>query len=329
MSTLRRVRELPPALLQPATLTGLQHNALQEWLLIALCWLAMHYTPVAWWPMQGLWIILVSGRLHALGVILHDACHQRILHREKASFLPTSRLEWLAGYPVTTTLAAMRYHHLRHHRDSCMAQDPYFKAGASERWVPAILGRLRGLLLPPAWILRSYIGCLALHWPALRSVYARVFLGDRAATTAQLTAIRHGDREMMQCLRAERGQALFFLMVGGAWILYPAQVSTGYLLPLLLAGLLNAHRVIAEHRHIEVHDRSPATVLASTFDHPRSWLNRSVLFPRNIGYHAVHHLHPTVSWQSLPALHDWYLTYVPEFARSSLGRSTETPNSPR
>jgi fatty acid desaturase len=332
MNTLRRLRELPPALLQPVTTTGLLRNALFEWLLIGLCWLAMYYTPLACWPVQGLWIMLVAGRLHALGVILHDACHQRTVPHDKESFLSTSWLEWLAGYPVTTTLPAMRYHHLRHHRDSCMAQDPYFKAGASERWAPAVLARLRGLLLPPAWILRSYLGCLAVHWPALRGVYTRVFLGDRTAGAAPVSGAVRCDQELMTCLRAERGQALFFLIVASAWMLYPSQVTVGYLLPLLVAGLLNAHRVVAEHRHIAVHDRSPATVLASTYDHPNNCLNRWLMFPRNIGYHTVHHLHPTVAWQSLPALHAWYLKQVPEFARgpradNPLGPTFEPPDT--
>jgi fatty acid desaturase len=32
-----------------------------------------------------------------------------------------------------------------------------------------------------------------------------------------------------------------------------------------------------------------------------------LLFPRNIGYHVVHHLYPQAALETLPQLHAWYL----------------------
>lgn len=313
MSALIRARHLPPPLAEAPRLPALLRTALFDWLLIVCCWIVMALTPAAGWPLQIMCIVLIAGRLHALGVLLHDACHLR----PPPEPAQTRWLQLLAGYPITTTLAAMRYHHLRHHRDSCMAEDPYFKPGASERWWPALRARLQGLLLPPAWILRSFIGMAALRWPTLRNGYARVLLGDRRGRDVR------EDAEVLQCLRAEPGQALFFLVVAliGVWV--PNAVVFGYLLPLLLAALLNANRVVAEHHHVLAHNRDPATVVGTTRDHTGGLLNRMLLYPHNIGYHTLHHLHPAVAWQNLPVLHDWYRKHMPGYRSARAIKGSE------
>jgi len=303
-----RRRDVPAALLQPATLPLLLRAALADWAVIVSCWGLMAVTPRWLWPLA---MLVVAGRLQALGVVLHDACHMKRQPPSAAS----RGLELLAGYPVTTTLAAMRYHHLRHHRHSGLALDPYFKAGASHRLLPALRARLQGLLLPPAWILRAYVGCLALRWPGLRNAYGRMFLGDRSGDDLRTHA------ELLRCLRAEPAQALFFLVVLGLALVFPQAVLLGYGLPLLLAGVFNAHRVAAEHLHVPVADRLPATVVATTRTHAGGWLSRTLLYPRHIGLHTVHHLHPTVAMQQLPGLHAWYLAHEPAYrlpARSAL-----------
>jgi fatty acid desaturase len=217
MSTPTRARHLPPALRRAVSVRALTNTALSDWLAIACCWLAVALTPASWWPLQSVWIVLIAGRLHALGVVLHDACHSR----RRPEPAQVRWLQLLAGYPITTTLAAMRHHHLRHHRDSCMAQDPYLKPGASERWWPALRARGQGLLLVPTWVLRSFVGCAALHWPALRNGYARVLLGDRSGID------RRDDAQIVECLRAEPAQALFFALLATLAFWFPTAVALG------------------------------------------------------------------------------------------------------
>jgi fatty acid desaturase len=299
-ATMTRRRDVPAALLQPAEWAPLLRAALADWAVIGLCWGGMAVAPWWSWPLG---ILVVAGRLQALGVVMHEACHMKRQEPSAASRC----LEFLAGYPVTTTLAAMRYHHLRHHRHSGLAIDPYFKAGASHEPVPAVLARLRGLLLPPAWILRAYLGWLALCWPRWRNPYGRIFLGDRSGGDLRTHP------ELLRCLRAEPAQALFFLaLLPLAWR-FPLPVMVGYGLPLLMAGLLNAHRVVAEHVHVPVVDRLPATLVATTRTHEGGFLSRALLYPRQIGYHTAHHLHPTAALQRLPALHAWYLEHEPAY----------------
>jgi fatty acid desaturase len=282
---------LPAGLLRPARATTLIRHALADWAVIAVCWVVLAWAG-AWWVFPLAWLV-IAGRFHALGVILHDACHMRAAQRESAL---VRVLELLAGYPITTSLAAMRYHHLRHHRHSGGPQDPYFKPGISQDRRQRNVRRLLGLLLVPAWILRGFYGTLALMIPALRGSYARIFLQDRSGKDVANSA------EVLRCLRSEPPQALLFALLIGASFVYPGIVWY-YFAPLVLAGAFNVNRVIVEHVHVPCVDRRAESVLATTVTHDAGVLGRLFLYPRNIGFHQAHHLYPTAAGESLPALH--------------------------
>ena len=85
------------------------------------------------------------------------------------------------------------------------------------------------------------------------------------------------------------------------------------LLPLMLAGLFNANRVVAEHLHVRTTDRDPATIVATTRTHDWGLAGRLFLYPRNIGFHVAHHLHPTEAMHNLPALDAWYRANEPGY----------------
>jgi fatty acid desaturase len=281
---------LPAGLLRPARVTTLIRYALADWAVIAACWAVLAWAGV-WWLFPLAWLI-VAGRFHALGVVLHDACHMRAEQRHSA-LLPV--LELLAGFPIATSLAAMRYHHLRHHRHSGGAQDPYLKPGISHNRGQRNLRRLVGLLLVPSWIVRSFYGTLALFVPALRESYARLFLQDRSGRNVGASA------EVLRCLRSEPPQALLFALLISASVLYPA-ILAYYFLPLILAGAFNVNRVIVEHVHVACDDRRAETVLRTTVTHDHGRWGRLFLYPRNIGFHQAHHLYPTAALECLPAL---------------------------
>src|ERR1700751_3194132 len=113
------MRDVPAELLAGARVSTLIRYALGDWLMIALVWLAAPHAPYILYP---LWVDLLAGRIHALGVVLHEAVH---LQTRKTVALRL--LEIWAGYPVGSTIDAMRYHHLRHHRENGLVHDPYFK----------------------------------------------------------------------------------------------------------------------------------------------------------------------------------------------------------
>jgi fatty acid desaturase len=201
----------------------------------------------------------------------------------------------------------MRYHHLRHHRDSGMPSDPYFKAGVDENPALYALNVARGLLLVPFWTVRPWFGLLAWLVPGLRQAYARVFLQDRSGTFV-------GDHpEVLACARAELGQVVFQLGLFGLAVWFPLPFVLGYLLPATLAGVLAAWRVLLEHRYVPVTDRRLSTIFAITWDHHLHPAVRWLFAPRNIGYHVVHHVHPFVGLRHLPALREWYRSNHPSY----------------
>jgi fatty acid desaturase len=290
----RRVA-VPRALLVRATVPGLLRLAGLEWAWMGACWLAL-----ARWPeVAPLAVLVIAGRLHALGVIFHDAVH--LSARRKGVGLRL--LEVLAGYPVASTWESTRYHHLRHHHDAGLPTDPYRRRPLRgwRLWRAGLL--LVGVV--PFWMLRGPVGLLAWAVPALRVPYARLFLQARAAP-----GLAASD-EVRACSRSEWGQVLFH---GGVLVLawrWPHAVAWGYGLPLLVASGFNAHRLLAEHTGAQAQGRTLADVLAVTADHGLGWWGRWWLAPRNVGCHVVHHLHPQVSLEHLPRLRAWYLEHLP------------------
>ncbi|MEP7345037.1 MAG: fatty acid desaturase [Gemmatimonadaceae bacterium] len=291
-------RDVPRQLLRPATVSALARMAVAEWSMILALLFAVAVAP------RWAYIILLvplAGRFHALGVILHDLTHMPL----KAKTLGVRFVEILCGYPIASTLNAMRYHHLRHHRDSGMETDPYFKDGQQTAlwWTVNIM---RGLLLVPVWTLRAFVGVMALAIPALRNFYAHVLLQDRSRTD-----LRHS-REVIDCARAEVGQVIFQIVTLIALVAWPAAIVWGYVVPVSIAGLLAARRVLIEHNYEHTADRRIETIIATTNDNHLDLLGAVALAPRNIGYHIVHHIHPQVSLSALPRLRAWYESRLPD-----------------
>src|SRR5262245_41863048 len=146
-------RAVPRELLRPPTARGLLRMAAEEWAMLAVLWVAVWLMPHWVYPLL---LVAIAGRFHALGIILHDAAHMPL--RGKSATL--RMVEIACGYPVASTIEAMRYHHLRHHRDSGMETDPYFKDGDQTLlWWTVNVGR--GALLVPFWTVRAVFGSAA------------------------------------------------------------------------------------------------------------------------------------------------------------------------
>ena len=288
---------VPRALLVRATVPGLLRLAALEWAGMGACWLAL-----ARWPLVApLVVLLIAGRLHALGVIFHDAVH--LSTRRKGAGLRL--LEVLAGAPVASTWESTRYHHLRHHQDAGLPSDPYRRRPLQGWRLARAWLLLVGVV--PFWVLRGPVGLLAWRVPALRVPYARLFL--QAPASPGLA----GSEEVRACARSEAGQVLFHFHLGVlalAWR-WPHAVAWGYGVPLLVASGFNAYRLLAEHTGAPAHGRTLADVLTVTADHGLGWWGRLGLAPRNVGCHVVHHLHPQVSLEHLPRLRAWYLERFP------------------
>ena len=293
--------DVPRALLVKPQIDELIEMALVDWAFILLAWAAMWFGP--WWT-YPLWALVVASRLHAFGVIMHDAAHLPL----RGKTLQVRFLELIAAFPLATTLNAMRYHHLRHHRDNGMPSDPYFKEGVEESRVLYVLQTMRGLALMPFWTIRPYVGLLTTLFPRLRGFYGRVFLQDKSGRDLSES------REVATCAREDIVQLVVQLPILAALLTWPVEVGLAYAVPATLAGVLAARRLLVEHHYVKAADRRIETILATTRDHGISrWWVDWLLAPRNIGYHVVHHIHPQVGIRGLPALRDWYVANHPTY----------------
>ena len=294
----------PPALLRPSTLPELTRDALVDWLIIGALWVLMARAP----SLYLLWAVLIAGRLHSLGVLVHDAVHLNLARARRERPLLVRIFELIAAYPIATTLDAMRYHHLRHHRDNALPTDPYFKEGIRAQPLRWWLTCLRGLLMLPFWSTRPYGGAVALLSARARIFYARVYLQDRSGAPEEALA---ASPEVWACARAELGQLAAQLPLWwGLWVGSEA-VTYGVCVPMLFTGVFVVYRLLWEHTYTPAADRRPESVMQTTNDHHLGPLSRVFLAPKHVGHHLAHHLHPTAGWRALPVVRAWYLAREP------------------
>ena len=270
--------KVPGSLLQPAQLGRIALDTLFDWTLILLCVLGMGATPDVLYP---LWVVVMAGRLNGLGINAHELCHFPPARRKRGFAL----LCVLNGYPLGTTVAAMRYHHLRHHRNSRLAVDPYQQPDVRGRPLLFLRRWLGFSLLVPIWVLRSFVGSAAFFFPALRSFYGRVLLQDREDTPFR----EHP--EIQRALARELPLAATWSLVL-VWGFRSPEILWFWGIPVLVAGFFCGYRLLREHIYTEVPDRSLSSLFATTRDHGLGLASRVFLAPRNIGYHIVHHIHP-------------------------------------
>lgn len=285
-------RATPRELLVRQTWGTLLRFALADWLCIGLAWLVLARAVEGPWAAVTVpaLILLIAGRLHALGILTHDAAHMP-LARGPGLWL----LEALIAHPVSTTIPAMRYHHSRHHAARDFADDPYVLRARPGRPLLNLLLSARGLLIPVVWGLRPALGLLALACPRLRNAWARVFLMERSGRDVTR------DREVATCLRAEPRQLASQALVLALLIAFPGPVLLGWVLPLLVAGALVGTRLLAEHEAREGPAPRGEWHLDAR-DHHTGFLGQLLVAPHWSGLHRAHHLHPQVACQALPAL---------------------------
>jgi len=278
-----------------------------DWLCILVCWLTMAATSNLLVHIIG--IVLIAGRLQALGVILHDACHLPM----RRITLPLALVDVLAGWSIGSSIAAMRYHHLRHHRAVGTPEDPYLHPLAERGGSIRRVMMLRGALLPIWWPLRAITSPFALIFPAYRPIYARYFMQDRSRDNLR----QHP--EVLSCAKRDIPHCIAYLLAITAVVHWDLPFFNYYGLSWILGGIMNANRVLLEHEHETITHRSPETIWRMTRTLTLGMFGKLVLYPRNIGFHQVHHAYPSLALEYLPAVHRHLLAQA----------SAETAEAPR
>ena len=293
-SLLFKKHQVPVMLLVKPRVDTLLLQAFSDWLLILVFYSVFVFCPFWSYPVFAL---LIGSRYHSLGVILHDVTHMPLRIKTHKYRL----LEVMTGYPIGSTINAMRYHHLRHHKDSGMVTDPYFKKGVKEKKYLKHLFIIKAVVLALFWTFRGIYGTLAFYLPTMRTSYAKVFLQDKSNKEFRDNA------EVIQCAAEDRWQLLFHLCVYSMLWWAPSVFLYMYLFPVMISGIFAGYRLMNEHNYEPTTDRKIETIISTTNDHHLKGILKFFLAPKNIGYHIVHHLHPQVAWYKLPELRDWYL----------------------
>jgi len=224
--------------------------------------------------------ILVGIRQYALLILLHDGSHG-LLHNVRKVNDQLSL--WLLAAPCGSTFVNSRLSHLMHHRFlGNPALDPDYSLYCLGP--PAPKHNLPGIIFH---LVRLVFGGQIMHT-----------LFQEKGRTKNETPIAVWIRKSQELLPVVLVQiAILFMFI-------LANHSFGYLflwvLPLVtVAVLLNGARVFFDHAHSSEGDCTNAAPLVS---YVSSTVERLLLAPYNMNYHAEHHLFPYIPHYNLPRL---------------------------
>jgi fatty acid desaturase len=219
--------------------------------------------------------LVIGGRMHALGVLVHEFAHYRFVHNKRVN-------DWVgdvfAAWPLLVTVDGYRNNHLQHHQHANTEKDPdYMVKVGVERWT--FPKRVRNLILT----LSGYVAGIN-GYRDMRTALDR--LNKAKAMPKAYIAAR---------LSFYVGTLALIALIGGLdeFLVY-------WLIPYgCLFFTFNYIRSAAEHFAIDDIDNKlegTRTVL------PHFW-ERAFFSPHNVSYHLEHHLYPAVPYYNLPKLH--------------------------
>lgn len=221
-------------------------------------------------------VLVIGGRMHGLGVLMHDFAHYRFIHGRKE--MSDWVCELFISWPILTTVAAYRRNHLAHHRYTNTDKDP--------DWVIKL--GTRKFTFPQSW--REALLTLAGYLLVIGSIIDVVGVARRLSSP---------ERPKLSYRLARLG---FYL----AWIAILTLTNSwmGFLLywavPYLTTFFLFLHiRSVAEHfgSMDYTHELTGTRSVMPFF-----W-ERAIFAPHHVNYHLEHHLYPSVPFYNLPALH--------------------------
>jgi fatty acid desaturase len=264
----RRVREL--TVLRPALVV---RDTALLWLTIVAAWAA-----VAWWTtwwMVLLMIPVIGTRYYALFLIGHDGMHRRLFPNVRRNDLFCDL--FLLG-PVGGINRYNNRNHLEHHRNLATEDDPdRHKHGCFNKTTTFEYG--------------LFLTGVANLVPAVLNVFTRA--PRKVAASGSGSRPRYTGRDMLILVGWQAG-LIAGLSAAIGWWAYPVL----WLVPCYVffygADLI---RSFAEHSHPERDSVADAHRLVTFVSHP---LERIVVAPVNMNYHAAHHLWPTIPYYNLP-----------------------------
>jgi fatty acid desaturase len=249
-------------------------------LLVAHCWAVIGAAMLmgTLWPLTiPLAVLIIGTRQLGLFVLMHDAAHGG-LHRNRRVN------DWVATWLCSSTLKAYRPYHLQHHRFVQQTEDPDLVLSAPFPISRASLARKVWRDLSGQTFFKQRFGGLVQR---LRS------------RGAQRPGAAGAGQEIARDSRFLIGNALgllVFAATGHGWVWL-----TMWLLPMATwLPLISRIRNIAEHALVQRNEADPLRQARTT---QASWVERILVAPYWVNYHAEHHLFTALPCWQLPRAH--------------------------
>lgn len=245
--------------------------------LVAWAWIIAAWTVAAiadrWW-VTALAVVVVGNRFYVLFIVGHDGFHRRVLASPSANDL---FCDVFVFAPIGAITRINKKNHLLHHQYLSTPDDP-------DRHKHACFNKATGLEL---------IGYLSSVTSAVTSL-RNIFLGREQEPTRDPARPRHTVRDI-GLLAAWQLLLIGGLTIAFGWWGYPVM---WLLAVFLFTFLADNFRTFAEHSHPEADEQADTHRLVTNVP---NWLERQLLAPCNMHYHAAHHLWPSIPYYNLPA----------------------------
>ena len=260
---------------------------LHAWGVIALAVAA----GVMWPILIPISIMIIGARQLGLAILMHEAAHGALA---KNLALNDALGHWLCAVPIGASLTAYRPYHLSHHRFAQQPEDPDLVLSEPFPVTGASLRRK---------IVRDLTGQTFFKQRVMLLVGA--FRNQRDADLAEGAVVTGKSVAPFLIVNAAM---LAVLTLAGVWWAYFAL----WLLPMATwFPLVTRLRNIAEHACVEGSADDAFRAARTT---RANWIERALIAPYWVNYHAEHHLFMHVPCWRLPHLHRLLHTR-PEAAR--------------
>ena len=273
--------------------------------LAAGAWLCLFFPTILgcspMWVRVPVWV-LMAGRIHGLGVLMHDLVHLQVLKRE-----PLKKLlfDAVICWPILINMDYYGLAHAYHHQESNVAgRDPYF-VPLHERhpaaYVPYVV--IGSLLLFVVLAVRIALWPFGVAVPAFKRSHIKFF--------SQLGA----SPDLESAERAEAGKAIWIwcagplvfwaavcaaLSVNGMWHAF----TMAYGIPMLVSTVLGQLRLACDHIYTQALGSSLVEQVAGATNVEAPWWQQVVMGAHGTSYHALHHVVPTLPNYRLRAAHE-------------------------
>lgn len=233
-----------------------------------------------WHPLLYIVCVMwIGARQHAIGILLHEASHFRMLKNKKANDLVG---ELFLAFPLFVSVQRYRMSHLAHHRHMNTKFDPDWVSKETPDWVfPksrwAMFVMLLKILLGANmfWMIRLIVNGGVSEAATNKKKSSRAFVIGRITYYITLAGILTYFGWWMEFL-------LFWIIPLMTWMQFIFRI-----------------RAIAEHFGIESDDQL-YTGARTTYPY---WLEKVFLVSHKAWYHLEHHAYPSVPFFNLDKLH--------------------------